>query len=87
MPDAIVDPSQIELVLAGTLALMTRYPVRPCTCVSERISSNLLMLAECQFLSPTLRTLCDRLKADWQQTTSALYGEMVSHQLEHATLQ
>ena len=84
---AIVDPSQIELVIAGTLALMTRYPGRPCTCVSERISSNLLLLAECQFLSPTLRSLCDRLKTDWQETTSTLYGEMVAHQLEHATLQ
>ena len=84
---AIVDPSQIELVIAGTLALMTRYPGRPCTCVSERISSNLLLLAECQFLSPTLRSLCERLKSEWQDTTSTLYGEMVSHQLEHATLQ
>ena len=83
----VTDPSQIEPLIAGTLALMTRYPTRPCVCVSERIGENLMQLSVCQFLSPALRTLCDRLKADWQQTTATLHHEIAVHELHHATLQ
>lgn len=80
------DPAEIEPVIAGTLALMTHYPNRQCTCIAERISENLELLANCTHLSPPLRNLCERLKRDWDQNIANRYGEIVAHQRENAPL-
>lgn len=86
MSATLDDPSEIEPVIAGTLALMTHYPTRQCTCIAEKIRANLELLATCAHLSPPLRNLCERLKRDWDQNIAARYGEIVAHQREHAVL-
>ncbi len=86
MPAALADPAEIEPVIAGTLALMTQYPTRQCTCVAERISRNLELLAGCPHLSPPLRDLCQRLQGDWDRNIAERYGEIVAYQRLHAPL-
>ena len=82
----LIDPSEIEPVIAGTLALMTHYTGRQCTCVLERISANLALLSACPHLSPAFKNLCDRLKSDWDELIAQKYGEIVAHQRENLAL-
>ena len=82
----LTDPSEIEPVIAGTLALMSHYPARQCVCMSEKISHNLALLANCPHLSPPFKSLCDRLKTDWDEIVAQKYAEIVTHQLQHAAL-
>lgn len=86
MTPALIDPTDIEPVIAGTLALMTHYTGRNCTCVSEKISANLALLSACPHLSPAFKNLCDRLKSDWDALIAQKYDEIVAHQREHMSL-
>jgi hypothetical protein len=73
-------PDQVEPVIAGTLALMTRFSNHRCCGMAEKISGNLAQLAECEHLSPPFRHLCTNLSREWDGLLVAQYSAMVEAQ-------
>ena len=70
--NTIIDPADIEPIIAGTLVLMTHYPEKCCPCVTAKIVGNLQLLNSCPHLSPPLRSLCERLANTWNDRHESL---------------
>jgi hypothetical protein len=58
-------PPGADVVLAGTLCLMSCYVQHPAALYAERIARNLALLAGAGDVTPELRTICRRLADRW----------------------
>ena len=70
--NTIIDPADIEPIIAGTLVLMTHYPEKCCPCITAKIVGNLQLLNSCPHLSPPLRSLCERIATTWNDRHESL---------------
>jgi hypothetical protein len=64
-------PAQLDVLLASTLYLMTRYHAHRCPCVANAVAQHLDLLsrqaeARC---SAVLRAACAQLELDWRALT------------------
>ncbi len=83
--DTSLSADRVEPVIAGTLALMSQYPRRPCCRIAEQISVNLSLLSRCTYLSPPLRLLCTNLGREWDGMLVEQYHAIIESQGgEHA---
>ena len=62
---------QLDVLLASTLYLMTRYHAHRCPCVANAVAQHLDLLSQqiegrC---SPVLRSACAQLELDWRALT------------------
>lgn len=75
----------VEVLLAGTLALMTGYAQAPSDCPNRRLMArkltcNLFFLSEHCHVSPSMRTLLTNLCKRWQDTLESVPAQMVTPQ-------
>jgi hypothetical protein len=83
---ALIDPSDIEPAIAGTLIPLSCYPNQPCACIAQKIIANFDLLARCPHLSPTFRALCERLQLHWENTAKTRGTQLAELQRETSSL-
>lgn len=71
----------LDVLLAATLYLMTRYHAHRCPCVAHAVAQHLDLLSRqaegrC---SPALRSTCAQLELDWRALTQGRPAIAVAH--------